>query len=210
MNLISSNRLQGCLGALTLALTLGASPSTTFAGPGAHGPNGEHLDAPAAHVGSAADTPRMTAQSDVFELVAQLNDGEMSILIDHYATNAPVLNASVEVESGAFKAQATFHKDHGDYAVDDAAMLKHLATPGEHAVVITVMAGDDSDLLEGVLHVGEGSATAGDHGASHGPHGWPWWTWAGGAGLALMLAIAWRWRRRHSPRHTPTHHGDPA
>lgn len=42
---------------LVLALTAGALPSAALAGPGAHGPNGEHLDAPA--VGSASGLARL-------------------------------------------------------------------------------------------------------------------------------------------------------
>ena len=83
---------------------------------------------------------RVEANSDLFELVATLAGGELSILIDRFATNEPVLQAQVEVESGALKALAKFHADIGYYAVDDPAMLKKLSTPGEHPLVITVLA----------------------------------------------------------------------
>jgi len=168
------------------------------AGPGAHGPDGEHLDSPQQAKAGGTMSPRLDAQSELFELVAQMGGGELSLLIDRFATNEPVLNAAVEVESGNLKAKASFHADGGDYAVDDPAMLKLLATPGEHALVITVIAGAESDLLDGVLRVGA-SAAENDHGPAHGPRSWVLWA-AGGAAVAVALFLTWRWRtstRRH-------------
>jgi hypothetical protein len=123
-----------------------------WAAPGAHGPDGQHLDthAPGAK-GSAA--PRLETSSELFELVARLQDGELSILVDRYETNEPVLGAVVEVAFGNHKAKATFHADHGDYAIDDKALLEALSAPGEHGLVFTLTAGEESDLLDGTLVV---------------------------------------------------------
>ena len=153
---------------LTVSL-LAVTPVLTSAGPGAHGPNGEHLDSPTmGNANSIRAGFRVEANSDLFELVATLAGGELSILIDRFATNEPVLRAQVEVESGGLKAQAKFHEDIGDYSIDDPAMLKKLSSPGEHPLVITVLTGEDSDLLDGVLRVPTSSA---DH--EHGIH-WAW------------------------------------
>lgn len=162
------------LSAGLLVVMLAGVPA--FAAPGAHGPNGEHLDAPAMSGGAVNAAPRFEAQSDMFEVVGRLQGGELSMLINRFATNEPVLNAKVEIESGATKAQAKFHADLGDYAVDDAAMLKALSLPGDHPLVITVLAGSDADLLDGTLNV---SAPADDHG-----HGLPYWIWA-----AIVIAV---------------------
>jgi hypothetical protein len=132
--------------------------AAAMAAPGAHGPNGEHLDENA-QPGAVSVAPRMEAKSELFELVAILSGGELSILIDRYDTNEPVLAGKVEVEAGPLKTVAKFHADHGDYAVDDAAFLKALGQPGEHALVFTVIAGEQSDLLDGTLRV----AAAQDH-----------------------------------------------
>jgi hypothetical protein len=170
-----------CLTACLLALM----PVTTWAGPGAHGPNGEHLDAPAMVNANAMRTNlQIEAKSDLFELVATLTGGELSMLIDRFATNEPVLKAQVEVESGGLKAQAKFHADIGDYAIDDPAMLKKLSTPGEHPLVITVLAGEDSDLLDGVLRVPTSSV---DH--EHGIH-WAWWSFGALVIFALLGTAA--------------------
>lgn len=181
---------------LCIAL-VAASCGAALAAPGAHGPGGEHLDAPTAGPGGSA-LPRFEAATDQFELVAQLGSGELSIVIDRFATGEPLLRARVLVESGALKAEAKFHEDHGDYAVDDAALLKQLAQPGEHPVVITVLAGDDSDLLNGTLVVRP--AAAGEHG--HGDHDHAHersaWLGAAAAGSLLLAGVLW-WRRRRAP-----------
>ncbi|RST47669.1 hypothetical protein [Variovorax sp. MHTC-1] len=168
---------------LVLLLSAGA-----FAAPGAHGPNGEHLDNPAAATSAAATAPRMEAKSEAFELVAHLRDDELSILINRFETNEPVLDAKVEVESGQVKAVAKFHSDLGDYAIDDPAFLKALKAPGAHALVITVVAGADADLLEGTLNT-EGAAAGGhSHDDEHG-HGVPVIVWIALALLTCGVAI---------------------
>jgi hypothetical protein len=183
-----------------LAAWLALAATTALAAPGAHGPGGEHLDAPAGASGASIGTqPRMEAASDLFELVAVLGGGELSILLDRFATNEPVLQARVQVEVGSIKADAAFHADHGDYAVADATMLKKLAEPGEHAIVVAVFAGAESDLLNGTLvvagpspNVANGHAAGDGHGPALPRAGWL----AGGAVLLGATALLFR-RRRH-------------
>lgn len=165
--------------------------SAVFAAPGAHGPNGEHLDAPGgAHVHT--DTgPRIDTFTESFELVGHLQDGELSILIDRYETNEPVLNGKLEVEFNGLKAPAKFHADHGDYAIDDANFLKALAKPGKHSLVFTLTAGDESDLLEGTLEVKAEDASHGHaHDDAHG-HGFSVRNWLiGGSALSILLVAS--------------------
>ena len=134
-----------------------------YAGPGAHGPGGEHLDGPAPVLSAGASVPRAEAKSELFELVARLEGGALSILVDRYETNEPVLDAAVEVESGTVKAKAAFRREQGDYAIVDPAMVKLLAGPGSHPLVFTVVAGKDSDLLEGAMLVAGGESDAHGH-----------------------------------------------
>lgn len=156
-----------------------------WAGPGAHGPNGEHLDGPPMAVGGAG-LPRVEAHTELFELVGELGDQELSLLIDRYDSNAPVLGAKVTVESGGIEAAATFHADHGDYAVSDARLLALLRQPGEHALVFTVTLGNDSDLLDGTLRRPQVVAPA-EH-----PTGLPWGqVLVGLVVLAALLAAAY-------------------
>ncbi len=123
----------------------------------------------------------VVGEAEAFELVGRLQGGELSILIDRYETNEPVLNGTLEVEFNGIKAPAKFHADHGDYAVSDERLLKALAVPGKHALVFTLTAGNDSDLLEGTLEVTAPQA-AQEH--AHFP-------WAGtAAAIAAAMAIA--------------------
>ncbi len=168
--------------------------SAALAAPGAHGPNGEHLDAPGgAHI--HMDTgPRIDTFTESFELVGHLQGDELSILIDRYETNEPVLNGKLEVEFNGLKAPAKFHADHGDYAIDDANFLKALAKPGKHSLIFTLTAGEESDLLEGTLEV---KAVDQAHGNSHGhsngdshDHDFSLRNWAIGGVLLSILSVA--------------------
>jgi hypothetical protein len=156
------NHLLCMLASASLAASLSAN-----AGPGAHGPNGEHLDGPTGTAAATGSRPRIEAKTEQFELVGTLGGGEFSMLIDRFATNEPVLNAQVEVESGGLKAKAPFHDDIGDYAIADEALLKLLGEPGEHAIVITVIHGNETDLLDATLKVTAAQAQA----AAEAPHG---------------------------------------
>jgi hypothetical protein len=192
--------------ALALTALLVCGNTLVLAAPGAHGPNGEHLDGPTT-MRVASSLPRVEAKSESFEMVAELRASELAIFVDRYESNEPVLGAKLEVESGPLKAVAAFRAEQGDYVVTDPAMLKALAAPGEHGLVFTLVAGTDSDLLDGTL-VGPASRAAAaaakdDHGHAHGgdDHGHDHeleraaWIGAGIAALGLMGGIAW-WRQR--------------
>ena len=192
--------------ALTALVLCAATPA--IAAPGAHGPNGEHLDGPAT-MRPASALPRVEAKSETFELVAELRASELAIVVDRFETNEPVLGAKLEVESGTLKAVAAFRAEQGDYAVTDAALLKALAGPGEHGLVFTLVAGKDSDLLDATLVNAPVRVVAAtmkdDHGHAHGNddhgHGHDHeleraaWIGAGVAALGLIGGIAW-WRQR--------------
>lgn len=176
-----------------VAAPLLVTNTPALAAPGAHGPDGEHLDGPAA-LRAASTLPRVEAKSETFELVAELRASELTIVVDRYETNEPVLGANLEVESGTLKAVAAFRAEQGDYAATDAAMLKALAAPGEHGLVFTLVAGQDSDLLDGTLVRAGGrvaaTAAKNDHELARAA-----WIGAGIAALSLMCGIAW-WRQR--------------
>ncbi len=210
MNLLHTRCAPQHLMAAALSALLLIATTSTLAAPGAHGPNGEHLDGPTT-MRAAAALPRLEAKSEAFELVATLYGRELSVLIDRYDTNEPVLNAALEVESGGVKAKATFHADQGDYAVDDPKLLALLQAPGEHGLVFTLLAGKDGDLLDGTLVTAGGTSAAAalaaknEHGHAHGTddhgHGHDHeleraaWIGAGVAALGLIGGIAW-WRQR--------------
>jgi hypothetical protein len=168
--------------------------AAAFAAPGAHGPNGEHLDAPGGAHAHGTSGPRVQTFTESFELVGQIQGGELSILVDRYETNEPVLNGKLEVETNGLKAVARFHADHGDYSVDDEQFLQALAVPGKHALVFTLTAGAESNRLEGTLEV-----DAADH-AHHNDHAHSLtrWSVAGGLLALALTALAVRLLRRKS------------
>lgn len=173
------------------------------AAPGAHGPNGEHLDMPVSGVSAAAAGPRFETQSEGFELVGRLHGGELSMLVNRFDTSEPVLGAEVEVQLGGLKARAPFHVDAGDYAVDDETLLRALRQPGEHALVITVLAAGGGDLLDATLRVEQAGPAAQGHEGS----GWARHVRSGAwvAGVLLLLggAAAWIERGRRARRRSP-------
>jgi hypothetical protein len=158
--------------------------SAAFASPGAHGPNGEHLDGQANATGVASVVPRVETFTESFELLGHLSGGELSIMIDRYETNEPVLNGILEVQYKNLKAKARFHADLGDYAVDDPAFLAAISRPGTHALLFTLVAGEESDLLEGTLQVAQATD---DHGHEHAP--WRRWLLAAAAALVLIAVV---------------------
>lgn len=168
--------------------------SAAFAAPGAHGPNGEHLNAPGGAQVHTDAGPRIDTFTESFELVGHLQGGELSILIDRYETNEPVLHGKLEVEFNGLKAPARFHADHGDYAIDDASFLKELAKPGKHPLVFTLTAGEESDLLEGTLEVqAEDPSHGNTRGAAHDDgrdHEFSLRNWLIGGVLLAILLVA--------------------
>lgn len=173
---IAARRLRRLVLAATLPFMLFAGVAASAA-PGAHGPGGEHLDAPGQAAAGGAGAPRLEAKSEAFELVGVLHADEFSMLVNRFETSEPVLDAKVEVESGGLKAVAKFHSDLGDYSVDDAAFLKALKAPGEHAILVTLVAGAEADLLEGSLKSAGGAADAHGHAHEGIGHGLPRTAW---------------------------------
>lgn len=190
----SATRWRHQLLAMVYAAVSALAVSAATAGPGAHGPNGEHLAEQAPNAAGIASTPRFKAKTEVFELVGVLAGGELSLLIDRFETNEPVLRAAVEVEAAGVRASASFHADHGDYSVTDPKLVQALAQPGQHPIVITVMAAaGESDLLEATLET-PASAAAHPHDHTTGRARWA----AAGLAAALLAATAWWFVRRRA------------
>lgn len=174
---------------LTLLLSLACA---AHAAPGAHGPNGEHLDAPASTSAAAYAQPVIEANTESFELVGTLAADELSVMVDRYVTNEPVLNGTLEVEFNGIKAQGKLHADFGDYSFTDEKLLKALRQPGNHALVFTLVAGNESDLIEGSLNV-----AADGHAHGLGALWQARWPWIVLLVAVVLAAAAWGVRRRN-------------
>ena len=180
------------LGRLMLAFGLCLLPAVTLlASPGAHGPNGEHLDGPIA-MANAAEL-RFETHSELFEIVGRLQPAALVFYVNRYESNQPVLEAKLEVELGALKAMAAYLAADGSYQVTDKALLDELSKPGRHAMVLTLLAGSESDLLDANLTIASAVKVPADS------------AWRSAAGLAALLVVLlgaalFFWRRRTSRR----------
>ncbi len=135
----------------------------------------DHGDEPPAASGAAS--PRISSHSDLFELVGVVENGEMTIYLDRYASNEPVTDARLEVDAGAAKGAATPQAD-GSYKFKHAL----LGQPGTLSVSFVISAGQETDLLGGDLVLADLHA-GGHHADDHRP----WLRWAAYAGAALLL-----------------------
>jgi hypothetical protein len=137
---------------------------------------------------------RAYAQTEDFELVVQIHGSDLNITLDRFATNVPVVDAQIEVESGsAFKAQAQ-QVAPGVYTVRADA----LAAPGTYALSFSIQTEDAADLLATTLDT---SAPVQTLAHVHSWREWISWILSGlvlAAGLALVVVRRRRWARKHS------------
>jgi len=173
---------------LSIALIALFAPGPLPAAPGAHGPNGEHLDGPS-DAGPAQDgRPRMEAFSELFELVAHLEHDALVMMVNVYASNAPVDDARIELDSGGLRVQAEFDPTTGAYRFAAPELLAALSEPGTHPLAFSIDSGDEFDIVAGALLVAEH-----EHPAYASRVGW--WLAASGA-LALTGWAGFKVRRR--------------
>jgi hypothetical protein len=160
---------------------LAAVLSLPLTGVFAHGDE-VHGEAPVL-ASNTRSLPSAEAKSSDFELFAQLQGDTLTVYLDSYSDNQPVLGASIEVESETFKARLQAVSA-GTYQVS-AAALNH---PGEHSLLFTVVAGQTSDLLDTVLRVSASAAAEPTHAQRR-----LWWL---GGALAALAIAAMLFRRR--------------
>jgi cobalt-zinc-cadmium efflux system membrane fusion protein len=134
----------------------------------------EHAAAPVAL--TQAGNPRASAASADFELVAELDGRQLRLYLDRYADNSPVLDASIEVESGEWKASA--QPDGDSYRIAETPFQAGDSIP----LIFTIQTPDSADLLETTLELPNAAAPA-----AHASR-WPWL--AAGAALLAGLALA--------------------
>ncbi len=172
------NRYQRLLGLFGWLVWLGlwVLPGSVFA----HGGE-DHGDAKIAAAAPSA-RPRLEASSPDFQIVAILHDQVLAFYLDRYATNEPVLNARMTVESDGQSQSAVAGAD-GAYPVNAIAAW---TTPGIHEVIATVDAEGVSDILIGNLVIPSPPAIA-PAPASH--VGWRWLEWLGAGAGGLLLGL---------------------
>jgi multidrug efflux pump subunit AcrA (membrane-fusion protein) len=107
-----------------------------------------HDDTPPPSLPTLSLAPRVVTHSADLELVGLVKDGQLVIYLDVFATNEPITNAKIEVESGNFKAIAQATKT-GYYLLPAEKLLTH----GKHELVFTIETPALSDLLLGDIEI---------------------------------------------------------
>ncbi len=144
--------------------------------PAQAGDGHDHGEAPAAAAGSAL--PRFTAGSELFELVGVLNGKQLTLYLDHAASNAPVKDAKLELELGGRKLSPKAHGE-GEFELTLDEAPKAGVTP----ITATVSTASESDLLATELDIHEQAHADEAH-----VHGWKEWAlWGAGGAFALAL-----------------------
>lgn len=114
--------------------------------PGASAHEGHDHGAPP--VVATTAVPRAEATSDAFELVAVARGGELTLYLDAFATNTPVPNAAIDLETPQGSVAATPAPD-GSYRV--AAPWS--TTPGRYDLIATVTTAAVTDILTMTLDI---------------------------------------------------------
>lgn len=179
--------LRVALGAAALAFMAGAAPLSAHEG---------HDNASSSSLPLPALAPRAEAASDLFELVAIAQGGELALYVDRFASNAPVEDAAIEVETPA-GLKAAQPRPGEPYRL--AAPWS--VNPGSYDLIVSVAKDGVADVLPLRLVVppanANGASAAATPGAGEGgARGL--WIGAGSAlaGVVAGLALAGLLRRR--------------
>ncbi|KVW94386.1 hypothetical protein ABW22_12410 [Thiobacillus denitrificans] len=171
--------------AWALALLFSLVPLFAFAGGGDDHSHGPEVSVPVAATATSGE--RLELKSPDVELLGILGDGKLTLYADRYATNEPILNAKIELESNGRKLQMLATKD-GSYT----AAADWLKQPGKHEIVVSVEANGLQDLLIGTLLVSDlKPETDGRSWLAYGK-----WAAVGIAGVIALLVLFKRMRRR--------------
>lgn len=146
-------------------------------------------DAAKAAAPSNPQAPRASAQSEEFELVAALADKQLTVYLDHYASNAPVADAQIELEGGAAKHIAR-QTEPGVYVLPGETFAK----PGKYPLLFSIQTADSADLLTATLTVAQPAAET-DKPVTQAPDQRLVWGAAGALLLAGIGVVLFRRRK---------------
>jgi hypothetical protein len=140
--------------------------------PGAHGPNGEHLDVYPRSL--QAQRPRFEAFTESFELLGEIFEDELIIYLHDFKTNAPIAEAEIEIESATRRAFAVFDREQNRYVLKNKDLLSIIKQAGEHQIVATILTDNNDDLLLANLTIPTSQLKTNEHNNEH--RHFPWWT----------------------------------
>lgn len=93
-------------------------------------------------------SPRVVMQSDLFEAVGVVKDHTLQLFVDHTNSNAPVENATLDLELNGSKATVEQRAD-GEFHTQ----LPDAISEENVTVALTITAGDNIDILAGDLNL---------------------------------------------------------
>ena len=117
----------------------------SIASPGAHGPNGEHLETRTKV--AASTNPKFESFTETFELTGELLEKQLIIHLHDFKTNTPIADASIDLELGEMALSAEFSAQLQAYIVTDQTLLAQLKQAGLHEIVMTILTEENGDLL---------------------------------------------------------------
>jgi hypothetical protein len=147
---------------------------------------GHDHGAPANESPTAAEGPLLVAVGDEFEVVGVLDADGLTLYLDDTRSNQAIDQAKLEIEGDKLRGVA-LRQAAGTYRLP----LKAPLSTGKHALTISVVAGERSDLLSGTLEIAalrptakaEAAAGSRQRGLTFG---------IGGLALAVISLLAWR------------------
>ena len=178
-------------GLVLLAMTATLMSSALAGGDSSDG-HSHGTAAPVVPMPMNAASTRLTSQTDQFELVGVLEGKVLTMYLDQFATNTPVSKAQIEVASGSWKATATEIAP-AIYTVSADAWTQ----TGRYPLTLTVLAGDETDLMDATLEVGASVATTTTAPLTLYPGKWVIWSVAAVLLLAALGLLAVRRRKQH-------------
>ena len=174
---------------LYFALALVATPVAGLAHEGE-----DHGDVPTP-LPTTTSVPRAEAQTSDFELVIEQQGPSLLLFLDRFASNEPVTDAQVEVQSSDTQATAT-QVGPGTYRVAGDAWTR----PGTHALTISVQTPDTADLLSATLDIPASVAAAPvEKIGKNLPADSTVLNLVGATILLALIVFAWLRRRRSTP-----------
>lgn len=152
--------LSGCL-----LMGMASLPLPVLAHGGEDHSHGDETPTPI--ITPASSGVRWELQSPDVELLGIISEGKLTLYVDRFATNEPIPNAKVELESKGQK--LTLQTDANGIAQMDASWL---ATPGRYEITATVLAKGINDLLIGNVLIPADANGGGEDSP-------PWWKFWG-------------------------------
>ena len=175
-----SRRYPDCLrlcARFSLVLLLSLTPPVLSA-PGAHGPNGEHLDI-ANPSPAGAINPSFEVFTEVFEVVGEVSDAKLTMNIHAFESNTPVEDAVVEAEIQSHTVNAIFDSATGQYVANLSEIPNFSHQAQLRDIQLTIFTDTQADLMSAEFVVPElASPDNNDH-----HHHFPWWQLILGASL---------------------------